>query len=70
MNHMFGSYDVLFAIADAIGIHDGPVTRTRLARIFAEHLERLDATGNRRRRPVAALAHDVCVRFRAGEWRD
>ena len=70
MNHTFGPYDLLFAIADAIGIHDGPMTRTRLARIFAEHLERLDATGNRRRSRVIALAQDICVRFRAGEWRD
>lgn len=70
MNHTFGLYDLISAIADAIGVHDSPATRTRLARIFAEHSARLDATGNRRRRPVAVLAHDICVRFRAGEWRD
>ncbi len=68
MHHSFGPYHILFAVADAANVHNGPVTRNRLAKIFCGRLSDLDKTGNRRRAPVVNLAVDTVRRFKAGEY--
>lgn len=70
MNHSFNEFHILFAIADALDIHNGRATRNHLARIFSDRLDVLDASGNRFRLPVIEAALDTCRRFKAGEFKE